>query len=120
MKRKNYKQESPEPKDYVMSHYSDDRSPSSWAATGRDDNNLFYWEEVPKEPTPDGPNGAVIMTMAARQRQRLRLQRRQPIQDAPVMLCDMLSIHIGPLRVGHLGVLILSNDHVLNLDIFYF
>jgi hypothetical protein len=87
-----------------MSHYIDDHSPSSWAATGRDDNDLFYGEEVPKEPTPDGPKGAVIMTMAARQRQRLRLQRRQPIQDAPVMLCGMLSIHIGPLRVGQ-GVL---------------
>jgi hypothetical protein len=30
---------------------------SSWAAAGRDDNDLFYWEEVPKEKTPEGPNG---------------------------------------------------------------
>jgi hypothetical protein len=39
------------------SDYSDDRSPSSWEATGRDDNDLYYWEEVPKEKTPEGPNG---------------------------------------------------------------
>jgi hypothetical protein len=23
----------------------------------KDDNDLFYWEEVPREPTPEGPNG---------------------------------------------------------------
>jgi hypothetical protein len=57
MKRKDYKEVSPEPKDYGDSDYSDDRSPSSWAATGRDDNNLYIWEEVPKEKTPEGPNG---------------------------------------------------------------
>jgi hypothetical protein len=55
MKRKDYK-ESPEPKDYRGSDYSDDRNPSSWAAVGRDDNDLFYWEEVPKEKTSEGPN----------------------------------------------------------------
>jgi hypothetical protein len=32
MKRKDYKEVSPEPKDYRGSDYSDDRSPSSWAA----------------------------------------------------------------------------------------
>jgi hypothetical protein len=57
MKRKDYKEVSPEPKDYGDSAYSDDRSPSSWAAAGRDDNNLYIWEEVPKEKTPEGPNG---------------------------------------------------------------
>jgi hypothetical protein len=57
MKRKNYKEVSPEPKDYGGSDYSDDRSPSSWAAVARDDNDLYYWEEVPKEKTPEGPNG---------------------------------------------------------------
>jgi hypothetical protein len=36
MKRKDYKEVSPEPKDYGDSDYSDDRSPSSWAAAGRD------------------------------------------------------------------------------------
>jgi hypothetical protein len=36
MKRKDYKEVSPEPKDYGGSDYSDDRSPSSWAAAGRD------------------------------------------------------------------------------------
>jgi hypothetical protein len=40
MKRKDYKEVSPEPKDYGVSDYSDDRSPSSWAAAGRDDNDL--------------------------------------------------------------------------------
>jgi hypothetical protein len=25
-------------------------------ATGREDNDLYYWEEVPKEMTPEGPN----------------------------------------------------------------
>jgi hypothetical protein len=34
-----------------------DRSPSSWAAAGRDDNDLYIWDEVPKEKTPEGPNG---------------------------------------------------------------
>jgi hypothetical protein len=44
MKRKDYKEVSPEPKDYGDSDYSDDRSPSSWAAAGRDDNDLYIWE----------------------------------------------------------------------------
>jgi hypothetical protein len=57
MKRKDYKEVSPEPKDYGDSDYSDDRSPSSWAAAGRDDNDLYIWVEVPKEKTPKCPNG---------------------------------------------------------------
>jgi hypothetical protein len=57
MKRKDYKEVSPEPKDYDGSDYSDDRSLSSWAAAGRDDNDLYIWDEVPKEKTPEGPNG---------------------------------------------------------------
>jgi hypothetical protein len=57
MKRKDYKEVSPEPKDYGGSDYSDDRSPSSWAAAGRDDNDLYIWDEVPREKTPEGPNG---------------------------------------------------------------
>jgi hypothetical protein len=57
MKRKDYKEVSSEPKDYGGSDYSDDRSPSSWAAAGRDDNDLYIWDEVPKEKTPEGPNG---------------------------------------------------------------
>jgi hypothetical protein len=28
-----------------------------WAAAGREDNDLYYWEEVPKEKNPEGPNG---------------------------------------------------------------
>jgi hypothetical protein len=52
MKRKDYKEVSPDPEDYWESNYSDDRSPSSWAAAGREDNDLYYWEEVPKEKTP--------------------------------------------------------------------
>jgi hypothetical protein len=56
MKRKDYKEVSPEPKDYGGSDYSDDHSPSSWAAAGRDDNGLYIWDEVPKEKTPEGPN----------------------------------------------------------------
>jgi hypothetical protein len=56
MKRKDYREVSPKPKDYEDSDYSDDRSPSSWAAAGRDDNDLYVWEEVPKEKTPEGPN----------------------------------------------------------------
>jgi hypothetical protein len=54
MKRKEV---SLEPKDYGGSDYSDDRSPSSWAAAGRDDNDLYIWDEVPKEKTPEGSNG---------------------------------------------------------------
>jgi hypothetical protein len=57
IKRKDYKEVSPEPKDYGGSDYSDDRSPSSWAAVGRDDNDLYIWDEEPKEKTPEGPNG---------------------------------------------------------------
>jgi hypothetical protein len=48
---------SPEPKDYEGSDYSDDRSPNSWAAARREDNDLYYWEELPKEKTPEGPKG---------------------------------------------------------------
>jgi hypothetical protein len=59
MKQKDYKEVSPEPKDYGSSDYSDDRSPSSWAAAGRDDNDLYIWDEVPKEKTPEGTNGGV-------------------------------------------------------------
>jgi hypothetical protein len=55
-KRKDYKDVSPKPKDYGNSDYSDDRSPSSWVAAGRDDNDLYILEEVPKEKTPEGPN----------------------------------------------------------------
>jgi hypothetical protein len=57
MKWKDYKEVLPEPKDNGDSEYSDDRSPSSWAAIGRDDNDLYIWEEVPKEKSPEGPNG---------------------------------------------------------------
>jgi hypothetical protein len=57
MKWKDYMEVSPEHKDYGGSDYSDDRSPSSWAAAGRDDNDLYIWDEVPKEKTPEGPNG---------------------------------------------------------------
>jgi hypothetical protein len=57
MKRKDYKEVSPEPKDYWGNDYSDDRSPSSWAAARRDDNELYIWDEEPKERTPEGPNG---------------------------------------------------------------
>jgi hypothetical protein len=57
MKRKDYKDLSPEPKDYGGSDYSEDRSPSSWAAAGRDGNDLYIWDEQPKERTPKGPNG---------------------------------------------------------------
>jgi hypothetical protein len=54
IKRKDYKEASPEPKDYGGSDYSDDRSPSSWAAAGRDDDD---WAEQPKGRTLEGPNG---------------------------------------------------------------
>jgi hypothetical protein len=57
MKRMDYKEVSPEPKNNGGSDYSDDRSPSSWVAAGRDDNDLYIWDEVPKEKTPEGPNG---------------------------------------------------------------
>jgi hypothetical protein len=65
MKRKDYKEASPEPKDYGGSDYSDDRSPSSWAATERDDNDLYIWDEEPKERTPEGPNGAATTATTA-------------------------------------------------------
>jgi hypothetical protein len=37
LKKKDYKEVSLEPMDYEGSDYSDDRRPSSWAATGRED-----------------------------------------------------------------------------------
>jgi hypothetical protein len=57
MKRKDYKEVSPEPKDYGGSDYSDYHSPSSCPATGRDNNDLYIWDEVPREKSPEGPNG---------------------------------------------------------------
>jgi hypothetical protein len=57
MKQKDYKEVSPEPKDYGGRDYSDVRSPSSCAAAGRDDNDLYIWDEVHKEKTPEDPNG---------------------------------------------------------------
>jgi hypothetical protein len=44
MKRKDYKEMSHEPKDYGGNDYSNDHSPSSWAATRRDDNDLYIWD----------------------------------------------------------------------------
>jgi hypothetical protein len=57
MKRKDYKEVSHEPKDTGGRDYSDDCSPSSWAPSGTDDIDLYIWDEVPKEKTPEGPNG---------------------------------------------------------------
>jgi hypothetical protein len=57
MKRKDYKEVSLKPIDYGGCDYSDDRSLSSWVAAKREDNDLYYWEEVPKENTPEGPIG---------------------------------------------------------------
>jgi hypothetical protein len=57
MKRKDYKEVSPDPKDYGDRDYSNDCSSSSWAATEREDNDLYYWEEVPKEKSLEAPNG---------------------------------------------------------------
>jgi hypothetical protein len=66
MKRKDYKEVSHEPKDYGGSDYSDDRSPSSWAAAGRDDNDLYIWDEQPKRGLPKAPTAVATMaTMAA-------------------------------------------------------
>jgi hypothetical protein len=62
MRRKDYMEVSLEPKYYVGSDYSDDRSLSSWAAAGMEDNDLYYWEEVPKEKTPK-PLTAVVTPM---------------------------------------------------------
>jgi hypothetical protein len=62
-KRKDYNEVSPEPEDYEGSDYSDDRSSSSWAAVGREDNDLYYWEEVPKEKAPKGPNSGSMRTV---------------------------------------------------------
>jgi hypothetical protein len=61
MKRKDYKEMSTEPKDYGGSDYSDDRSLSSWAAAGRDHNDLYNWEEVPKEKLRKAPTAAATM-----------------------------------------------------------
>jgi hypothetical protein len=69
MKRKDYKEVSPEPKDYGGRDYSNDRSPSSLAAAGRDDNDLYIWDEVPGRRLPKAPMAAattmVVATMVA-------------------------------------------------------
>jgi hypothetical protein len=65
MKQKDYKEVSPEPKDYGGSDYSDDRSPSSWAAAGRDDNDLYVWDEVPKERLPKALTAAATTMVVA-------------------------------------------------------
>jgi hypothetical protein len=56
MKRKDYKEVSPEPKGYGGSDYSDGRSSSSWVPAEREDIDLYYSEEVAKEKTLEGPN----------------------------------------------------------------
>jgi hypothetical protein len=65
MKRKDYKEASPEPKDYGGSNYSVDRSPSSWAAAGRDDNDLYIWDEEPKRGPPKAPTAAATTATTA-------------------------------------------------------
>ena len=45
MKRKDYNEKTPEPKDYGGdSDWEDDRSAGSWGAIGRDDNDNFVWD----------------------------------------------------------------------------
>jgi hypothetical protein len=95
MKRKDYKEVSPEPKGYGGSDYSDDRSPGSWAAAGREDNDLYYWEEVPKEKTPESPNGGDDGGAD---------DGGDPSDEDPFgmhpMCCGLPSLHIGALRIG--------------------
>jgi hypothetical protein len=57
MKRKDYKEVSPEPKDYGDSDYSTIVARARGRPRGRDDNDLYIWEEVPKVKTPEGANG---------------------------------------------------------------
>jgi len=46
VKRKDYNEKTPEPKDYGGdSDWEDDRSNASWGATGRHDDDDFAWEE---------------------------------------------------------------------------
>jgi hypothetical protein len=103
MKRKDYKEVSPEPKDYGGSDYSDDRSPSSWAAAGRDDNDL-YWQEVPKEKTPEGPNGGGDDGGNDDNNDDGDDDGGNPGDDNPFglhhVLCGLSSLHLGALRIG--------------------
>jgi hypothetical protein len=98
MKKNNYKEKTPEPKDYGGSEYSDDHNPSLWAAAGRDDNDLYYWEEVTKEPTPKGPNGSIDPdggsdgNNSGDQAMTIRL-------ESPHVLCGVPPRYIGSLRV---------------------
>jgi hypothetical protein len=98
MKRKDYKEESLEPKDYEGIDYSDDRSPRSWAAARRDDNDLFYWEEVPKEKPPEGPNGGGDPDDGGNGDNEDDPGYVNPFGTD--MLCDLPSLHLGSLRVG--------------------
>jgi hypothetical protein len=64
MKRKDYKEVSPEPKDYGDSDFSDDRSPSSWAAARRDDNVCAFGKRCPRRRLPKAPTTTATMTTA--------------------------------------------------------
>jgi hypothetical protein len=99
MKRKDYK-ESPEPKDYGGSDYSDDRSPSSWAVAEREDNELFYWEEVPKEKTPEGPNSGGDPDDGDDGDNSDDPSDIDPFEMRSVMLCGLSSLHLRSLRIG--------------------
>jgi hypothetical protein len=64
MKRKDYKEVSPEPKDYEDSDYSDDLRPSSWAAAERDDNDCIFGKRCPRRRVPKAPTVAATTTTA--------------------------------------------------------
>jgi hypothetical protein len=57
MKRKDYKEVSPEPKDYGGSDYSDDRSSSSWAPPEEMIMTSTFEMSSPRRGLPKAPNG---------------------------------------------------------------
>jgi hypothetical protein len=76
-------------------------------AAGRDDNDLYIWEEVPKEKTPEGPNGGGNDNGGDNNGDGDDggddggdPGDDDPFQDASDVLCGLPSLHLGALRIG--------------------
>jgi hypothetical protein len=63
---------------------------------------LYYWEEVPKEKTPEGANdgGNDKRRWRRRWRQRWRPWWWWPFRDASNVLCGLPSLHLGALCIS--------------------
>jgi hypothetical protein len=98
MKRKDYKEVSPEPKDYWGSDYSDAIARArGWPSEGRT-MTYIIGKRCPRRRLSKALMAATTMTTAATITRRP--WRRRLFRDAFVMLCSLLSLHHGALRIG--------------------